>query len=453
MLCRSLLHGRDVLDSKMKWAVLGFALVTVVVLGVLMVHRAAFSTELNSDFMTYRAVGWAVLTGSDIYEVRNSRGWPYVYPPPFAILMTPFAKASAFAGSIVWYLLSVILVVSSVQMCVMMVRVLGPFGRNPFWLYVLSFAMVLFWVAQAAVEGQATILVWWLMAVALYRSQRGRDISGGTALACAGLIKVFPLALLAYFAWKRRWRLVMATISALMVGGIVLPALVYGWQQNLTYWQEWVAVATQPSLGVEVLRPQSKVDNRVFNPGNVRNQALRAVLWRLGAEKQARFLAVVVGSVMALAMLVVVRRTRSQQDLLIAAAWLAWIVVIAPVSHFHYHMLALLPMTVLAYLALVKTDSLLTTTARTALIVYLLASISTLAFISLQYVGLLCWTTLGLWVVLLFLAVWYNRHPGDPIGVLETQNSRVAGEANRNPRRPIAPAAGVWKNMRRLFLY
>jgi alpha-1,2-mannosyltransferase len=430
MLCRSLLHGRDVLDSKMKWAVLGFALVTVVVLGVLMVHRAAFSTELNSDFMTYRAVGWAVLTGSDIYEVRNSRGWPYVYPPPFAILMTPFAKASAFAGSIVWYLLSVILVVSSVQMCVMMVRVLGPFGRNPFWLYVLSFAMVLFWVAQAAVEGQATILVWWLMAVALYRSQRGRDISGGTALACAGLIKVFPLALLAYFAWKRRWRLVMATISALMVGGIVLPALVYGWQQNLTYWQEWVAVATQPSLGVEVLRPQSKVDNRVFNPGNVRNQALRAVLWRLGAEKQARFLAVVVGSVMALAMLVVVRRTRSPQDLLIAAAWLAWIVVIAPVSHFHYHMLALLPMTVLAYLALVKTDSLLTTTARSALSVYLLASASTLAFTPLQNVGLLCWTTLGLWALLLFLAAWYNRHPGDPVGVLETKNSRVAGEAD-----------------------
>jgi alpha-1,2-mannosyltransferase len=420
MLCRSLLHCRDVLDSKMKWAVLGFALVTVVVLGVLMVHRAAFSTELNSDFMTYRAVGWAVLTGSDIYEVRNSRGWPYVYPPPFAILMTPFAKASAFAGSIVWYLLSVILVVSSVQMCVMMVRVLGPFGRNPFWLYVLSFAMVLFWVGQAAVEGQATILVWWLMAVALYRSQRGRDISGGTALACAGLIKVFPLALLAYFAWKRRWRLVMATISALMVGGIVLPALVYGWQQNLTYWQEWVAVATQPSLGVEVLRPQSKVDNRVFNPGNVRNQALRAVLWRLGAEKQARFLAVVVGSVMALAMLVVVRRTRSRQDLLIAAAWLAWIVVIAPVSHFHYHMLALLPMTVLAYLALVKTDSLLTTTARSALSVYLLASASTLAFTPLQNVGLLCWTTVGLWALLLFLAVWYNRHPEDLIGVLET---------------------------------
>jgi hypothetical protein len=84
MLCRTLTHGRDILDSRMKWAVVGLALVMVVVLGVLMVHRAAFSTELNSDFMTYRAAGWAVLTGSDIYEAQNSRGSPYVYPPPFA---------------------------------------------------------------------------------------------------------------------------------------------------------------------------------------------------------------------------------------------------------------------------------------------------------------------------------------------------------------------------------
>jgi alpha-1,2-mannosyltransferase len=411
MLCRSFTHGRDILDTKIKWAVVGLALVTVVVLGALMVHRAAFSTELNSDFMTYRAAGWAVLTGSDIYEAQNSRGWPYVYPPPFAILMTPFAEMSAFTGSIIWYVLSVILVVSSVRMCVTMVRALGRFGRKPFWLYMLSFVMVLFWVGQGAVEGQATILTLWLLMVALYRSQRGRDISAGTALACAGLLKAFPLALLVYFTWKKRWRLVMATMTALIVGGIALPALVYGWQRNLTYWQEWIAAVARPSLGVEALRLQSTVNDRVLTPDNPRNQALRAVVWRLGAETQAHFLAAAIGLMMALAMLVAARRTQPQHDLLIAAAWLVWIVVIAPVSHFDYHMLALLPMSMLAYLALVKTDSLLTTLARVTLIVYLLASVGTLALPPLQYIGLLCWTTLGLWVVLLFVAARYDTRP------------------------------------------
>ena len=400
------------LDSKIKWAVVGLALVTVVVLGVLMVHRAAFSTELNSDFITYRAAGWAVLTGTDIYQVQNPRGWPYVYPPPFAILMTPFAQMSAFIGSIIWYVLSVILVVSSVQMSVTMVRgALGRFGRNPFWLYALPFVMVLLWVGQGAVEGQATILTLWLLMLALYRSQRGRDISGGTALACAALLKAFPLALLVYFTWKKRWRLVMTTMTALIVGGIVLPSLVYGWQQNLTYWQEWVAALAQPSLGDGALGLQSAVTGRVLSPDNPRNQALRAVLWRLGAEHHAGSLTAAVGLTMALAMLVLARRTQSQQDLLIVAAWLAWIVVVAPVSHFHYHMLVLWPMTELAFLALVNTDSLLTTLVRITLVVYLLASVCTLALPALQYIGLLCWTTLGLWAVLLFVAVRYDTRP------------------------------------------
>src|SRR5499426_4410856 len=305
----SLAHGRDIFDTKIKWAVVGLALLTVVVLGVLMVHRAAFSTDLNSDFITYRAAGWAVLTGSDIYKVQNPRGWPYVYPPPFAILMTPFAKMSAFTASVIWYLLSVILVVSSVRMSVTMVRgALGRFDQDPFWLYALPFVMVLLWVGQGAVEGQATILTLWLLMLALYRSQRGSDISGGAALACAALLKAFPLALLAHFIRERRWRLVMATMTALIVGGIVLPALVYGWQRNLTYWQEWVAAVARPSLEDEALHVQKKVNERVLSPDNPRNQALQAVLWRLGAEHQERFLTAAIGLMMALAMLVGARR-------------------------------------------------------------------------------------------------------------------------------------------------
>ena len=410
MWCRNLALGRDILDSKVKWVVAALVLITIMVLGGLMVHRAAFSTELNSDFMTYRAAGWAVWTGGDVYAVQNSRGWPYVYPPPFAILMTPFGLMSPFTGSIIWFGLSVVLVASSLQLGVAMVRELGGVGRNPFWLYVLSFLMVLPWVGQGAVEGQATIPTLWLLMVALYRWQRGRDISSGAALACAGLLKVFPLALLLYFTWEKRWRLVMGTIAALIVAGMLLPALVYGWQRNLAYWQEWVSTIVQPSLAVEALPRQSRVNERVLSPDNPRNQALRAVLWRLGAKNQARFLTAGSGLIMALAMLRVARRSQPRHGLVVAAAWLAWIVVIAPVSHFHYHMLVLLPMTLLAHLALAKADPLLTILARITLMVYPLASFWTLAFPRLQYIGLLCWTTVGLWAVLLFVAVRYDAH-------------------------------------------
>lgn len=60
-------HG--IIDTKLKWAVAGLAVILVVVLGVQMVHRAAFSTELNSDFTTYRAAGWIAVR-------YNTRGRP-----------------------------------------------------------------------------------------------------------------------------------------------------------------------------------------------------------------------------------------------------------------------------------------------------------------------------------------------------------------------------------------
>jgi hypothetical protein len=51
-----------------------------------------------------------------------------------------------------------------------------------------------------------------------------------------------------------------------------------------------------------------------------------------------------------------------------------------------------------------------------------LASVSTLALPPLQYIGLLCWTTLGLWAVLLFVAARVRDAPGglDPEKTVES---------------------------------
>ena len=88
---------------------IGFTLVVVVVLGVHTAYRAGpydfggkrwGSSLHHSDFTVYQLAGRAVVEGTDIYEVRNERGWAYVYPPPFAILMVPFAFMSVLAGAI-----------------------------------------------------------------------------------------------------------------------------------------------------------------------------------------------------------------------------------------------------------------------------------------------------------------------------------------------------------------
>lgn len=398
-----------IFDSTAKRIVLVLAVALVVIVGGVAVYRAAFSAERRSDFLVYRTAGAAVLAGSDIYEAQNPRGWLYVYPPVFAIFMAPFAVVNVAMSMAIWYALSVWLMWSALWMCVAMARESGLVNRHLFWLYVLPFLTVVLWAVQAAALGQATILTLWLLMAALFWFRQGRDLSSAVALAGAVLLKAFPVALLAYFVWKGRWRCVLATVAALLVGGLLLPAAVYGWQRNLAYWREWVTVVAKPSVDHDEARMQSKVDGQLLSPHKPRSQTLAAVVWRLTGGWRAREIAAGAGLMMAGAMVIAARRVNPHRDLLVVSAFLLWILLIAPLSEFHYHLLALLPMTVLAALAVADSspDRQVTRVARIILAVYPVVALSTVVIVEVAHVGLLCWATLAVWSAL----VWITMRP------------------------------------------
>ena len=94
------------------WAI---AVAVVIGLGCSTVYRAGpftfgkcdwGSKVHRTDFTVYTAAGQAVQDGTDIYAARNLRGWAYVYPPPFAILMVPFARLPLFWSAMLCYVLS-----------------------------------------------------------------------------------------------------------------------------------------------------------------------------------------------------------------------------------------------------------------------------------------------------------------------------------------------------------
>ncbi|HZZ82698.1 MAG TPA: glycosyltransferase family 87 protein, partial [Gemmataceae bacterium] len=66
----------------------------IVGFGVLVEMRAAFLDRRMSDLTVFLRAGWAVRSGADIYQVSDeSNGWYYIYPPFFAILMSPLGEA------------------------------------------------------------------------------------------------------------------------------------------------------------------------------------------------------------------------------------------------------------------------------------------------------------------------------------------------------------------------
>ena len=63
--------------------------------------------EHRTDFTVYTEAGAAFFDGRDPYQVSNPRGWRYLYPPMFAILVAPLHVLPPMGQVGVWYVLSV----------------------------------------------------------------------------------------------------------------------------------------------------------------------------------------------------------------------------------------------------------------------------------------------------------------------------------------------------------
>ncbi len=352
------------------------------------------------DFTVDTAAGQAVLDGSDIYQAHNIRGWYYIYPPLFAILMVPFAVVPTFWAALAWYGLSVVLVISTVKMCASLVRETLHFRGDPLALYALPPLLVLFPLMSALARGQTTPVLLWLVTAGLVCAWKGQDMRGAMCLAGGILLKVFPIVLLAYFVWRRRWRLVLATLVGVAVGVFIIPAAVYGGHRNIDYLKAWVNVIGKPALEAESERADNPLYGQLLSSQLPRNQSLSAVLTRLTGNPRARWIGMAVGVIMAGVILLVGRRAGASNEIYVLSAVVVWMLLIPPVSWSHYFMLLLLPLTVLVAVAISAGDGTMRRGAGVMLALFAILALGLAGSRAAQAYGPLCWGTLGLWLVL-----------------------------------------------------
>jgi hypothetical protein len=390
-------------------ALVAVALALIVGLGVNTVYRAAIWPIQRTDFTVYQLAGQAVVDGTDIYQVRNVRGWAYVYPPPFAILMAPFALLSVFWGALVWYVISVALIVWVLAMCVNTVRKVFSIDGHLLILSTVPMAMLLVWFISGLARGQASVLMMWLVLAAFCWHWEGHDLRGGACLAGAVLLKAFPLVLLGYFAWRRRWKFLLAAVVSIIIGGLILPSAVFGFKRNLAYWESWERIIARPALANEGQRAQSGLNEQLLDPQKPRNQSLPAVLSRLTNNSFARVATVFIGLGMVGAMWVVGRNAGKGSELLIASAVLTWMLLVPPVSETHYFVLLLLPLMALLAVTMKEPDDTARRIIRWALIVFCVLVPASAGIRQLEVVGAPCWGTLMVWGALLLVVIRRKR--------------------------------------------
>jgi hypothetical protein len=226
-----------------------------------------------TDFTVYTEAGAAFFDGRDPYQVTNPRGWGYLYPPLFAILVAPLHYFNPQTQVMAWFALSLLLCWGCYRECVRIARRVLPdqpehglFGPIPTWVGCAAVAAALFPALNCLQRGQVGVAKLYLLLLGfrlLVESRSAaRSFLAGTILALAIVLKITPLLptlivlfqeLVAGYSQRagratlsRAGAGSMGTLCGLVLFFFLVPASLVGWSANLRHLNTWSSWATGP---------------------------------------------------------------------------------------------------------------------------------------------------------------------------------------------------------------
>jgi len=218
-----------------------FILAVVLLLIPFSAHRAA---KGSSDFDVYYYAGKALLNGAPIYSVDGKAATlsqsPFLYPPFFACVISPFSFFSIATAAGLWNILNFLFMVGSgIVLTRSFFYSLNGLFRQSFRLIALRITFLLFIILiclDNLAMAQINPAVFFFLVFAFECVLRKKDTAAGISLAGAIAMKLIPLIFLPYFILKQKWRLVTSCLVSLICFFWLFPSLSVGFQKNLEYY-------------------------------------------------------------------------------------------------------------------------------------------------------------------------------------------------------------------------
>lgn len=243
----------------------------VVIAGLLvwLIQGIRIAGTERGDFNLHYELGRRLAAGTFIYH----NGLDYPYPPFWALVHAPLTVLSLHAAQLLLFPLFV------VAFCVLMwvLQKLAaehwPQHRDKaFWSATVAVLLASRYLVRDMPECGVNLALVALSWLAVYLWTRRKEWLGGLSLGFAISLKCTPLFFLAYFGWKRQWKMV-ATTSVFTVGFCLAPALVMGprlYQKSVDFW------SMMAWRGVGVADPS----HGVLGPEPLQNDSLRPAMAR-----------------------------------------------------------------------------------------------------------------------------------------------------------------------------
>ncbi len=235
------------------WGLLFVAILTIV-LAVQAHHKIVANMNMHKHIDAFDS--YMKVIPLFIHQDKPYRSDRFPLPPLAMLFVAPFTLLSRPDAQMAWVLCKPLFFVPIFALLLGIVR-RGGGPIPPPWAIALILIVWFFPVIGDIQEGQMNLLMLLPLTAALWLAQTETltaHIGSGLMLALAICIKVTPLAFIAYFLYRRRWTLVAAAVLGIGFWLFVIPAIFFGWRQNLTWLHQWTGLMILPYVAHDVIK-------------------------------------------------------------------------------------------------------------------------------------------------------------------------------------------------------
>lgn len=325
-----------------------------------------FGNGKTKDYALWHWAGQQVLHGGSLYPSDIHAYFEFIYPPLPAILLA----IPSWFGKLALYATLSILNVVAWWYTGMFSNVMTGSDRKPGpWLEALPAFVTVTFVFDQFDLGQPNLLLLAMMLWGFWLLQHRRPWFAGFLFALATAIKVFPIAVLPYLVWRRKWAAVTATVAFTGLLLYAVPAPIRGFERNAaelkTWYQGMVGISSEKGFGQRdeqnwswVNQSLIAVTHRLVRPINYNqedpNKPPRTMNVIDVDYKTANLIVLAVSVLLGLGFLAVMppqRRRTARSDAEELGILFCLMTVASPLARQYYFMWLFFPMTVLMHRA------------------------------------------------------------------------------------------------------
>lgn len=325
-----------------------------------------FGHGKTKDYALWYWAGQQVLHGGPLYPSEINHQFEFIYPPLPAILL---AIPSWFGKIPLYIVLSVLNVLAWWYTGTLSNSMTGSGRTAGPWLEALPALVTVTFVFDMFDLGQPNLVLLAMMLYGFWSLQHQRSWLAGFMFALATAIKVFPIAVLPYLVWRRKWAAVAATVAFTGILLYVVPAPIRGFERNAaelkTWYQGMVGASSEKGFGQRdeqnwswVNQSLIAVTHRLVRPINYNqedpNKPPRTMNVIDVDYKTANLIVLAVSVLLGLGFVAVMppeRRRTARSDAEELGILFCLMTVASPLARQYYFMWLFFPMTVLMHRA------------------------------------------------------------------------------------------------------